>query len=141
MTTHYEALVRDVADLKPIYDKIVEDNDWSAPAMRACRRYFACSTVLRHSTNAITPEWVVELRDSWRNVMRGSVGHCLYVDVTRCQFKRRPSLMLVHWRVRQEGEPEGFPQGEAIGHWSIAIMSVPDFHAFLGAFYLEDSDV
>lgn len=139
MTTHYEALAREVAELKPIYEQT--EGDWSDYAMKIGRRYYACSTVLRHSTNAITPERVFDLRDSWRNVMRGSVGHCLYIDVTRCQFKRRPSLMLVRWRVRLEGEPEGFPQGEAIGHWSVAIMSVPDFHAFLGALYLEDSDV
>lgn len=141
MTTHYDALARDVADLKPIYDKIVAENDWSDYAMKICRRYYALSTVLRHSTNAITPEDVIELRDSWRDVMTGAVGHCFYVHVTRCQFKRRPSLMLARWRVRQEDEPDFLPVEDDTSLWSIAVMSVPDFHAFLGALYLEDSDI
>ena len=141
MTTHYDALKRDVADLKPIYDKIVQGEDWSDRAMSVCRRYYASSKVLAHSTNTLVPEKVQELRDSWRIVMKGSVGHCIYVQVTRCQFRNRPSVMLVRWRVRNEGEGDDIPHGEAIGNWSIAVMSVPDFHAFLGAFYLEDSDV
>lgn len=141
MTTHYDALVRDVRDAREIADAYFAKGDWSDAALKAGQRSYVLSTVLRHSTNAITPEEVIELRDSWRDVMKGAVSECVYVDVTRCQFKRRPSVMLVRWRVRQNDEPDNIPEGEATGVWSVAIMSVPDFHAFLGEFYLKDSDI